>query len=129
MNRGRQTNEAQVSLHMYLENACTYLHKEKIELDRVVAIHILVREKELLSESQHGRLFDPLLSETLVWVQPVHCMWGKGRIHLRCVLHKIIMGCGSEQVSQSNIAWHAWSTLVLIMQWPNIGQFCLRVIG
>ena len=54
----------------------TYLHKEQVELDGVVAIHILVREKELLSESQHGGLLDALLPETLVWVQPVHYTGG-----------------------------------------------------
>ena len=49
-----------------------YLDKEQVELDGVIAVNVLVREEEFLPESQHGGLFNALLSETLVRVQPVH---------------------------------------------------------
>ncbi len=63
----------------------THLPKEQIELDGVIMIHILVREKELLPESQYGGLLiNPLLHQALARVQPVHCMWRYGIIFSKC---------------------------------------------
>ena len=55
---------------------CTYQHKEEVELDGVIAVHVLVREEELLPESEQRSLLYALLSQALVRVQPVH--WGSG---------------------------------------------------
>ncbi len=72
-------NRALIRLTFTLQtHACSNLHEEQIELDGVITIHILVREKELLPESQHGGLLDPLLPQALVRVQPVHCSAGEG---------------------------------------------------
>ena len=56
-----------------VHNGVAGLHVEEVELDGVVAVHVLVREEELLSECENGSLSDALLPEALVWVQPVHC--------------------------------------------------------
>ena len=45
---------------------------EKVELDRIIAINVLIREEELLSKSEDNRLLNALLSERLLSVQPVH---------------------------------------------------------
>ena len=52
-----------------------YLDVEKVQLDWIVSIDILVGEEELLPQSEDGSLRDALLSQTLVRIQPVH--WGR----------------------------------------------------
>ena len=51
------------------------LHKEQVELDWVISVHILIREEKLLPQCEDGSLLNPLFPQRLVRVQPVH--WGK----------------------------------------------------
>lgn len=49
------------------------LYVEKVELDRVSGVHILVRVEEFAPEQKCLVLIHPLLSECSAVVQPVHC--------------------------------------------------------
>lgn len=48
------------------------LDVEKVELDGIITINVLIRKEELLSKSEDDRLLDALFSEGLLSVQPVH---------------------------------------------------------
>ena len=50
----------------------TRLNVEKVELDWVVTINVLIREEKFLSKSEHDCLLNALLTQGLLSVQPVH---------------------------------------------------------
>ena len=73
-----------MSLHSHLGciHLTSHLNEEEVELHWVIPVHILIREEELLAESEHGGLLNALLPQTLVRVQPVHCQgWEEERVN------------------------------------------------
>ena len=51
----------------------TDLHVEKVELDGVARVDVLVGEEELATQQQVLALVDALLAQRLRVIQPVHC--------------------------------------------------------
>lgn len=54
------------------------LYIEKVELNWIIPVHILIRKEKLLPECEYGRLLNTLLPQRLVRVQPVY--WREGAI-------------------------------------------------
>ena len=63
----------QTSTKLSLINSIRNLDVEKIELDRVSCVDVLVGEEVLPPQQQSFVGVDRLFSECLVVVQPVHC--------------------------------------------------------
>lgn len=55
-----------------IDNGIARLDVKQVQLYWVVAVNILIREKELLSKSEDNGLLNALLSEGLLSVEPVH---------------------------------------------------------
>ena len=56
-----------------IDDGVSRLDIEQVQLDGVITVNVLIREKELLSESEHNGLLYALFTQRLLSVEPVHC--------------------------------------------------------